>query len=104
LKGATKRVDHSQNGESSVVLIGDQSEFLAHSINGSIGDVDTVQESEEEQQAEDGNDPDINLLDQRRLVDVWIRLPGDDLSTSELGELPIGRGSWGTRSWWRGGV
>ena len=43
-----KRADHSQNGEGGVVLIGDQPEFLAHSVDGSIGYVDAVQESKEE--------------------------------------------------------
>ena len=41
--------------ENGVVLISDQPEFLAHSVDGNVGDVDAVQESEEEQQEEDGN-------------------------------------------------
>ena len=66
-----KRVNHSQNGESGVELISNQSQLRVHPINSSVGYVYAVQESEEQQQTEDGNDADVNLPDQRRLFDVW---------------------------------
>ena len=67
----TKHVNHSQNGESSVVLVANQPKLLVHSINGGVSDVHPVQESKGEQQAEDRNDPEVSLPDQRGLVDVW---------------------------------
>ena len=94
--GATKgEVDRLQNGESSVILVGDQSEILAHPIDSSVGYVDPVQESEDEQHTEDGDDLDINLSDQRRFVDIWEHpLRGGLSSTPERGGLPVGRESW----------
>ena len=62
--------NHLQNGESNVVLVTDQPKVLPHSIDGSIGYVDPIQESKEVNQADDGDDPEINLPDQGRLVDI----------------------------------
>ena len=96
-----KCVSHLQNGKSSVVLVANQLEVVVHSIDGGIGYVDPVQESKDEQQAEEGNDSEINLPDQRRLVDVREYLPGSDfLITSELGELSLSGESQETQSWW----
>jgi len=85
----TKRANHLQDGESSIVLIGNQSKLLVHPVDRSVGYVDAVQESEEEQQTEDGNDVDVNLPDQRRLVDAWVYLLNGDLSIAELGAMSI---------------
>jgi len=62
--------NNSQNGERNVVLVTDQPKIRPHSIDGSVGYVDPVQPSQEVNQADDGKDPEINLPDQRRLVDV----------------------------------
>ena len=98
----TKRVHRLQNGESNVVLVVDQFNFLAHPIDGSVCDVEPVQGSKGVQQTENRNDTEINLPDQCRLIDAWVHLLDSDLPTgSELGGLPVNRESWGTRSWWR---
>jgi len=90
-----KRVSHLQNGESSIVLVTDQSEVLIHPIDRGVGYVDPVQESKDEQQAKGGNDLEINFLDQGRLVDAR-----DDFSiVSDMNDLLVGRGSRGTQSW-----
>jgi len=92
---------HLQNGESDIVLVVDQFELLAHPIDGSVCDVEPVQESKDVQQTENRNDTEINLPDQRRLLDVWVHpLGGDLLTISEPGELlvSISRESWGTQS------
>ena len=97
--GFSGRVHRLQNGESSIVLVADQLELFTHSIDSSVGYVDPIQESKEEQQTKDGNDPDVDLPDQRRLVDIWEHLLGGGLSiVSEMGELLVSRGSWGTQS------
>jgi len=97
---ATKRGYRLQNGEGNVVLVVDQFKLLAHPIDGSVCDVEPVQESKDVQQTEHRNDTEINLPDQRQLVDVWVRLLDSDVPTgSELGELSVHRENWGTRSW-----
>ena len=45
----TKRVSHSQNGESSIVLVANQPKLLVHSIDSGIDYVHSVQESKGEQ-------------------------------------------------------
>lgn len=82
--------NHLQDGESSIVLIGNQSQLRVHSIDSSVGYVDTVQEGKEEQQTKNGNDTNVDLPDQRRLVDVWVYLLGGGLSIAELGGMPVG--------------
>ena len=96
-----ERANHLQDSESSIVLISNQSQLCVHPIDSSVGDVDAVQEGKEEQQTEDGNNADVDLPDQRRLVEVLVYLPGGGLFIVELGEMPVSRGSQGTRSWWR---
>lgn len=61
----TKCVNHLQNRESAIVLVANQFKLATHSIDGSIGYVEPIQESKKKQQAEDGNNPEINLPDQR---------------------------------------
>ena len=65
-----KRVSRLQNGESSIVLVAKKFEVLVHSVDGDLGYADPVHESNDKQWAEDGNDSDINLPGQRRLVDA----------------------------------
>jgi len=95
----TKRAHDSQDGEGGIVLISNQSQVRVHTIDSSVGDVDAVQESKDEQQTEDGNNADVDLPDQYRLVDVWVYILGSDLSIDELCEVPISGGTQGVRSW-----
>ena len=85
----TKCANHLQDGESSIILISNQSQLLVHPVDRSVGYVDAVQESEEEQQTEGGNDADVDFPDQRRFVDVWVCLLDAELFIAELGEMPI---------------
>ena len=94
-----RRLNHLQHGKSNVVLVTDQPEILTHSVDFSVGYIDPVQESKEEQQTEDGNDPYINLPYQRRFVDMWVHLLCGESSIAELGEFSVSRGSRGTQSW-----
>ena len=94
-----KNVNHLQYDESNVELVADQSEILAHAIDGRVGDVDPIQVSKEVHHAEHRDDPRINPPHQRRLVDVGVHLPGGELPIAQLGKLYFSRGSWGTQSW-----
>ena len=94
VSGSHKHQDRSQNGESNVVLVAGQFELIAHPVDGSIGYVDLVQEREEEQQREDGNDPDIDLPDQRRTTNARVDLLGGEHSIAGLSGLSVSRGSW----------
>jgi len=90
-------VKNLQNGESSVVLVTDQPKVLPHSIDGGIGYVDPIQESKDVDNADDKDDPEINLPDQRTLVDAWVHLLVGDIFV--VGEPPVSGGSRGTQSW-----
>ena len=93
---------HSQDSESDVILVTDQSNILPHPIDFGVGYVDPVQDSKDEQQTEDGDDLEVDPPHQRRLVDVWVHLLRGELSgsfVSEVYDLPISGWIWGPQSW-----
>ena len=93
-------IDHLQDGESNVVLVANQSNVLAHSVDVGVCYVDPVHDSEDEQHGQDGDDLDIDLPHQRRLVDVRVHLLSGGFSIAELGEPLVSGRSRGAQGGW----
>ena len=60
----------SQDDEGSIVISTIEVQLFLKTEDGSIGDVDSVQESEEVEQAENGNDSKVDLVHHFPFVDV----------------------------------